>query len=179
MPTAESKTLNYNTRVEYSQSGLPSTIELDVFSLPIIRGEMDINELTKKMAEEIKELEANLTSWPPERISQSAVKLAIYNINLSVKVADFESESLQLETARKLEEAEIFKTQKDKGMTDSMSNAESKLQTQEIKGDELKKGAQARKLKALSFRTGDLISTAQSHLKALLSERSNLAIDNK
>jgi hypothetical protein len=132
---------------------------------------MDIKELTSQMSETIKELEANLNNWAPDMISTATMKLAILNITLAVRVAELESDAASLKTAREIEEANIFLKFRNDGSSVADTERQVKLETQELKGDELKAEAQFKKIKAISVHTSSLISTAQSHLKALLSDR--------
>ena len=138
-----------------------------------------ISELTTEMSETIKELESNLNVWSPDKISTATMRLAILNITLGVRVAELESEGLNIKTAREIEAASIFLRLKNEGMTDKTAEAQVKLDTQEMKADELKADAQFKKIRAICIHTSSLISTAQSHLKAVLSDRINLNVENK
>jgi hypothetical protein len=134
----------------------------------------NIQELTTEMSVTIKDLESNLVKWAPDQISTATMRLAILNITLGVRVAELESEALQLKTAREIEEASAFLKMRETGSSVADAERQIKLDTQEIKGNELKADAQAKKIKAIVYHTSSLISTAQSHLKAVLSDRINI-----
>lgn len=138
-----------------------------------------ISELTTEMSTTIKELESNLTNWSPEMISTATMKLAILNITLAVRVAELELDANSVKTAREIEEANAFLKFREKGSSIADAEKQTKLETQELKNDELKADAQYKKIRAISIHTSSLISTAQSHLKAVLSDRINLQTDNK
>jgi hypothetical protein len=138
-----------------------------------------IGETTKEVSATISEIEANLGKWSPEQLTQAGMKLALLNVTLGVYQVELEAQALSLETARKIEEADIFIKQKNSGSTDKLADMQSRLETQETRGEELKKFAQSKKIRAIVNYSDKLISMIQSHLKVLMSEKANISLGDK